>query len=85
MNTNNAHTNNADATNDANANADESDDDDANDADSAYKADGNVNANKDDNISEEVHPFLVLSCQECSRFIEKQQIAIRSLIREFGL
>ena len=85
MNANDAHANNADAANDANANTDGSDDADANDADAAYKANGNANANKDDNLSEEVHPFPVLSCEERSRFIEKQWIVIRSLIREFGL
>jgi hypothetical protein len=85
MNANNAHANNADATNDANTNADESDDADANNADAVYKANGNANANKDTTLSEEVDPFPVLSCEECSRFIEKQRIVIRSLIREFGL
>ncbi len=71
MNANNAHANYPDAANDANANADKSNDTDANDADAAYKADGIANANKDDNILEEVHPFPVLSCEEHSRFIEK--------------
>ena len=87
MNANDAHTNNANAANNANANGDESDNADANanDADAAYKADGNANANKVDNISEEVDPFPVLSCNERSQFIEKQWIVIRSLIREFGL
>jgi hypothetical protein len=79
MNANDAHANNA------NANADESDDANAKDADAAYKADGNANTNKDDNLSEEVDPFSVLSCKERSRFIEKQWIVIGSLIREFGL
>ncbi len=85
MNTNDAHTNNADGASDANANADESDNTDANDADAAYKADGNINANKDDKLSEEVDPFPVLSCKEHSRYIEKQRVLIRSLTREFGL
>ena len=39
--------------NDANANADKFDDTDANNADAAYKADGNINANKDDKLSED--------------------------------
>ena len=86
MNTNDAHTNNANGANNAkdanaNANADESDDANANNADAAYKADSNVNTNKDDKLSEEVDPFLVLSCEERSRYIE----IIRSLNREFGL
>ena len=34
---------------------------------------------------DEVNPFPVLSCEECIRYIEKQRIAIRSLIVEFGL
>ncbi len=34
---------------------------------------------------DEVNPFPVLSCEECIRYIEKQRIAIRSLIEEFGL
>jgi hypothetical protein len=85
MNTNEAHTNNADGANNANANADESNNADANNADAAYKANGNVNANKDDKLSEEVDLFPVLSCKECSRYIEKQWVLIRSLIREFGL
>jgi hypothetical protein len=34
---------------------------------------------------EDVNPFPVLSCEECIRYIEKQRIAIRSLIEEFGL
>ncbi len=84
MNTNDAHINNADGANDANANADVSNDANANDADAAYKANGNVNANKDDKLLEEVDPFLVLSCKERSRYIEKQRVLIRSLIREFG-
>ena len=37
-----------------------------------------MNANK-------VNPFPVLSCEERIRYIEKQRIAIRSLIEEFGL
>ncbi len=85
MYTDNAHTNNANAAKDANTNADESNDASANNADAAYKADGNTNANKDDSILEKVHPSPVLSCKERSRFIEKQRIVIRSLIREFGL
>jgi hypothetical protein len=85
MNTNDTHTNNADAANAANANADESNDADANNADAAYKAGSNFNTNKDNNISREVHPFLILSCKERSQFIEKQWIVIRCLIREFGL
>ena len=85
MNTNDAHTNNADGAVGTNANADESDDTDANDADAAYKADGNINANKDDKLSEEVDPFLVLSCEERRRYIEKQRVLIRNLIQEFGL
>ncbi len=87
MNTNDAHTNNADGANDANANAnaDESDNANVNDADSAYKVDDNVNANKEDKLLEEVDPFPVLSCEERSGYIEKQRVLIRSLIREFGL
>jgi hypothetical protein len=84
MNTNDAHTNNANAANDTNANADESDNADANDANAAYKANRNINANKDDKLSEEIDPFPVLSCEERSRYIEKQWVLIRSLIREFG-
>jgi hypothetical protein len=34
---------------------------------------------------EEVDPFPVLSCEERSRYIEKQRVLIRSLIREFWL
>ena len=34
---------------------------------------------------DEVNPFPVLSCEERIRYIEKQRIAIRSLIEEFGL
>ncbi len=34
---------------------------------------------------DDVNPFPVLSCGECIRYIEKQRIAIRSLIEEFGL
>ena len=37
------------------------------------------------NVDEEVNPFPVLSCEERIRYIEKQRIAIRSLIEEFGL
>ncbi len=37
------------------------------------------------NVDEEVNPFPVLSCEERIRYIEKQRIAIRSLIVEFGL
>ena len=85
MNANNANANVGVAADDANAYADDAVEADANDADAAYKANGNANANKDDNLSEEVHPFPVLSCEERSRFIEKQWIVIRSLIREFGL
>jgi hypothetical protein len=85
MNTNDTHTNDADAANDANANADESANANANDADAAYKADGNINAKKDDKLLEEVDPFPVLSCEERSWYIEKQRVLIRSLIREFGL
>jgi hypothetical protein len=85
MNTNNAHTNNNDGANDANANADKSNDTNANDADAAYKADGNINANKDDKLSEEVDPFPVLSCKERSRYIEKQRVLIRNRIQEFGM
>ncbi len=85
MNTNDAHTNNADGANYANANADESDDTDANDADAVYKADGNIKANKDDKLLEEVDPFPVLSCEERSRYIGKQRVLIRNLIQEFGL
>jgi hypothetical protein len=33
----------------------------------------------------DVNPFLVLSCEERSRYIEKQRVLIRSLIEEFGL
>ncbi len=61
MNTNDAHINNANGPNDANANVDKFDDANANNAEAAYKADGNVNANKDDKLSEEVDPFPVLS------------------------
>jgi hypothetical protein len=32
-----------------------------------------------------VNPFPVLSCEERSRYIEKQRFLIRSLIEEFGL
>ena len=32
-----------------------------------------------------VNPFPVLSCEEHIRYIEKQRIAIQSLIEEFGL
>ena len=34
---------------------------------------------------DEVKPFPVLSCEERIRYIEKQRIAIRSLIEEFGM
>ena len=34
---------------------------------------------------ENVNPFPVLSCEERIRYIEKQRIAIQSLIEEFGL
>ncbi len=34
---------------------------------------------------DEVKPFPVLSCEERIRYIEKQRIAIRSLIEELGL
>ncbi len=34
---------------------------------------------------DQVNPFPVLSCEERIRYIEKQRIAIRSLIEEFGL
>jgi hypothetical protein len=85
MNANSAHTNNADVTNNANANTQESDDANANDADAAYIANGSVNANKDDKLLEEVDPFPALSCEKRSRYIEKQRVLIRSLIREFGL
>jgi hypothetical protein len=34
---------------------------------------------------DEVNPFPVLSCEERIRYIEKQRIAIQSLIEEFGL
>ncbi len=33
----------------------------------------------------DVNPFSVLSCEERSRYIEKQRFLIRSLIEEFGL
>ncbi len=33
----------------------------------------------------DVNPFPVLSCEERSRYIEKQRFLIRSLIEEFGL
>jgi hypothetical protein len=87
MNTNNAHTNNADGANNTNANVDKSDDTDANDADAAYKANGNINTNKDNKLSEEVDPFLVLSCEERSQYlyIKKQRVLIRNRIQEFGL
>jgi hypothetical protein len=85
MNVDDAHANYADAAKDANTNVDDADDANANDADTAYKANGNANANKDDNLLEEVDPNPVLSCKERSRFIEKQWIVIRSLTREFGL
>ena len=35
--------------------------------------------------ADDVNPFLVLSCDERSRYIEKQWVLIRSLIEEFGL
>jgi hypothetical protein len=79
------HTNNADGANNANADTDKSNDTNANDADAAYKANGNINANKDDKLSEEVDPFPVLSREERSRYIEKQRVLIRKLIQEFGL
>ncbi len=34
---------------------------------------------------DKVNPYPVLSCEERIRYIEKQRIAIRSLIEEFGL
>jgi hypothetical protein len=34
---------------------------------------------------DEVNPYPALSCEERIRYIEKQRIAIRSLIEEFGL
>jgi hypothetical protein len=34
---------------------------------------------------DEVNPFPVLSCEDRIHYIEKQRIAIRSLIEEFGL
>jgi hypothetical protein len=70
-NANDAHANNVDAVNDANANADDANDANANDAVAADKA--------------EVYPFPVLSCEERSRYIEKQRVLIRKLIQEFGL
>jgi hypothetical protein len=70
-NTDDAHANNVDAANDANANADDANDVNANDAVAADKA--------------EVDPFLVLSCEERSRYIEKQRVLIRKLIQEFGM
>jgi hypothetical protein len=87
MNANDTNTNNADAdaANNANTNADNAYDANANDADAVNKANSNANANKDNNLSKEVDSFPILSCKECSWFIEKQWIVIRSLIREFGL
>jgi hypothetical protein len=67
MNADDAHANDANAADDTNANADDANDVDANDADAAYKANGNANANKDDNFSEEVYPFPVLSCGGSTR------------------
>ena len=66
-----AHANDADAANDANAIADDANDANANNADAVDKA--------------EVDPLPLLSCEERSRYIEKQRVLIRSLIREFGL
>ncbi len=70
-NADNAHANNADADNHANAIANDANDANANNADSADKAD-------DD-------PFPVLTCEERHRFIDIQQIIIRTLISEFWL
>ena len=72
MNAKDAHASVGIAAAGANPYADNTVDANANDADAAYKADGNANANKDDNLLEEVDPFPVLSCKERSRFIEKQ-------------
>ncbi len=62
-NADDAHANNVDADNDANANADDANDANANDVVAADKA--------------EVDPFPVLSCEERSRYIEKQRVLIR--------
>ena len=85
MNADDAHANDANATNNANANADDADDADTKDADTANKADNNANTNKDNNLSDEVDPFPVLSCKEHSRFIEIQRIIIQTFICEFWL
>ncbi len=70
-NANDAHANNVNAANNTNANADDANDANANNAVAADKA--------------EVDPFPVLSCEERSRYIEKQRVLIRKLIQEFGL
>ncbi len=70
MNAGDAHANDANdanAANDANTNTDDADDAHVNDADAANKAECNANANKDDNLLDEVDPFPVLSCEESSR------------------
>jgi hypothetical protein len=85
MNAEDANTNGTNAPDNANTNADNADDTDTNIANAANKANSNVSANKKDNLLEEVDPFPVLSCEERSRYIEKQRVLIRSLIREFGL
>ena len=83
MNANDAKANNADAANDANANADNASNANANHADAANVAGTNANADKDNDLSDKVDPFPVLSCKKRSRFIENQRIVIRTLIREF--
>ncbi len=65
------HTNDVDAANDANTNADDGNDANASKTDAAEKA-------EDD-------PFPVLTCEERCRFIDIQQIIIRTLISEFWL
>jgi hypothetical protein len=80
MNANDADANDADAA-DNNANADDTNDADTNDSDAAKDANtianANANANKDNDLSDKVDPFPVLSYEERSRFIENQRIVIR--------
>ena len=87
MNADDADANNADPANNTNANMDNANSADANHADTADVANANVNANanadKDNNLLDKVDPCLVLSCKEHSRFIENQQVVIRTHIREF--
>ena len=69
----------------------------ASNADAAHannaNADNHAKANADDDAANNavaadeavVDPFPVLSCEERSRYIEKQRVLIRKLIQEFGL